>query len=121
MADTHFPLPRLCIARMPSRSFVSVALRSQTRLLPANSWASPEITAPLDLVFCPDCSLVQITETVPPEILFCRSYPYFSSVSKSLREHFAASAESIIEKRSLNPTASLSKLLQTTAACFVTS
>jgi SAM-dependent methyltransferase len=39
---------------------------------------------------------------VPPEILFCRSYPYFSSVSKSLREHFAASADSIIEKHRLN-------------------
>ena len=38
-----------------------------------------------------ECALVQITETVPPEILFCRSYPYYSSVSKSLREHFAAS------------------------------
>ncbi len=45
---------------------------------------------------------MQITETVPPEILFGRSYPYFSSVSKSLREHFAASANSIIEKRGLN-------------------
>jgi SAM-dependent methyltransferase len=71
-------------------------------LLTRDELASPEITAPLDLVFCPDCSLVQITETVPPEILFCRSYPYFSSVSKSLREHFELSANSIIEKRGLN-------------------
>lgn len=65
--------------------------------------ASPEITESLDLVFCRDCSLVQITETVPPEILFSSSYPYFSSVSKSLREHFAASARSIIETRGLGP------------------
>lgn len=71
-------------------------------LLTREELSAPEITAPLDLVFCPSCSLVQITETVPPEILFCRSYPYFSSVSKSLREHFAASANSIIEKRSLD-------------------
>ena len=28
-----------------------------------------ERTYPLDLVFCPACTLVQITETVPPEIL----------------------------------------------------
>lgn len=40
-----------------------------------------EYTAPLDLVFCPECGLVQITEIVPPEILFCQDYPYFSSVS----------------------------------------
>jgi SAM-dependent methyltransferase len=71
-------------------------------LLTRDELGAPEITAPLDLVFCPDCSLVQITETVPPEILFCRSYPYFSSVSKSLREHFELSANSIIEKRGLN-------------------
>jgi SAM-dependent methyltransferase len=70
-------------------------------LLSADQLGSPEVTAPLDLVFCPQCSLVQITETVPPEILFCRNYPYFSSVSKSLLEHFAKSAESIIQKRGL--------------------
>ena len=71
-------------------------------LLTHEELGGPEITAPLDLVFCPDCSLVQITETVPPEILFCRSYPYYSSVSKSLREHFAGSAESIFQKRGLD-------------------
>ena len=71
-------------------------------LLSADQLGSPEVTAPLDLVFCPDCSLVQITETVPPEILFCRNYPYFSSVSKSLLEHFAGSAEAVIKARGLN-------------------
>ena len=71
-------------------------------LLSADQLGSPEVTAPLDLVFCPVCSLVQITETVPPEILFCRNYPYFSSVSKSLLEHFAKSAEAVIQSRGLN-------------------
>ncbi|PZO57299.1 MAG: methyltransferase [Phormidesmis priestleyi] len=61
-----------------------------------------EYTAPLDLVFCSSCSLVQITVSVPPEILFCRDYPYFSSVSPSLMKHFRLSAESIIETRQLN-------------------
>lgn len=63
---------------------------------------SPEITAPLDLVFCPYCSLVQITETVPPELLFCRDYPYFSSVSNALLKHFADSAQQLVETRELN-------------------
>ncbi len=71
-------------------------------LLSADQLGSPEVTAPLDLVFCPQCSLVQITETVPPEILFCRNYPYFSSVSKSLLAHFAGSAEAVIKARGLN-------------------
>jgi SAM-dependent methyltransferase len=70
-------------------------------LLTGEQLGSPELTAPLDLVFCPHCSLVQITETVPPEILFCRNYPYFSSVSKALLAHFGQSAQSIIERRQL--------------------
>jgi hypothetical protein len=70
-------------------------------LLTKEQLAAPELTAPLELVFCRECALVQITETVPPEILFCRDYPYFSSISKSLLEHFAASANSLIETRKL--------------------
>ena len=61
-----------------------------------------EYTAPLELVFCPNCALVQITVSVPPEILFCRDYPYFSSVSPSLLKHFGDSAHSLIEKRQLD-------------------
>jgi len=63
---------------------------------------SPEYTAPLDLVFCPECSLVQITEIVPPEILFCQDYPYFSSVSASLLKHFGGSAQNLIKTRNLD-------------------
>jgi SAM-dependent methyltransferase len=62
---------------------------------------SKEITAPLQLAFCPHCSLVQITETVPPEILFGRDYPYFSSVSKALLAHFGQSAADIMATRNL--------------------
>lgn len=61
-----------------------------------------EITAPLDLAVCPNCSLAQITEVVPPEILFCRDYPYFSSVSAVLLEHFGSSARSLIQSRNLD-------------------
>ncbi|NJN66292.1 MAG: class I SAM-dependent methyltransferase [Chloroflexaceae bacterium] len=56
-----------------------------------------DITVPLTLAFCPECGLVQILETVSPEVLFGGDYPYFSSVSRSLMEHFAASARAIIE------------------------
>lgn len=30
---------------------------------------------PLQVAFCPNCSLVQILETVSPEVLFCEDYP----------------------------------------------
>jgi SAM-dependent methyltransferase len=73
-------------------------------LLTATQLHEGELTAHLDVVFCPHCSLVQITETVPPEILFGRDYPYFSSVSKALLAHFAASAQEIVESRGLDGT-----------------
>ncbi|MBE7385923.1 MAG: class I SAM-dependent methyltransferase [Leptolyngbya sp. SIO1E4] len=71
-------------------------------LLTRDQLNQPEYTAPLDLVFCQDCGLVQITVSVPPEILFCRNYPYFSSVSPSLLKHFRESAELIIETQRLD-------------------
>jgi SAM-dependent methyltransferase len=42
-----------------------------------------EPTFPLDLALCPHCSLVQITESVPPERLFSE-YLYFSSFSDTM-------------------------------------
>lgn len=57
---------------------------------------------PLDLYFCPSCTLLQITETVPPEVLF-RDYLYFSSFSDTMLKHSRASAEALIRKRNLGP------------------
>jgi SAM-dependent methyltransferase len=71
-------------------------------LLTPDQLAQPEYTASLDLAFCPDCGLAQITNTVPPEILFCQDYPYFSSVSPSLLRHFGDSAKAIIESQKLD-------------------
>ncbi len=55
-------------------------------LLQENNLSQPEPTYPLDLVWCPHCSLVQITETVAPEVLF-RDYAYFSSFSETMLRH----------------------------------
>lgn len=74
------------------------------RLLTEDQLQKPEILVPLTLAFCPDCSLVQILETVEPEVLFGGDYPYFSSVSKSLLQHFGASAKAIMEERPLDET-----------------
>ncbi len=52
-------------------------------LLTQDELDQPEEQFPLDLVFCSNCSLVQITETVPPEKLF-REYFYFSSFSDTI-------------------------------------
>lgn len=71
-------------------------------LLTEEQLDAEELTAPLDLVFCPNCTLVQITKSISPETLFCKDYPYFSSVSKSLLQHFRDSALAIIQSRDLN-------------------
>jgi len=58
----------------------------------ANSLLSPGAPAaseerfPLDLVFCPKCSLVQIAVSIPPEKMF-REYSYFSSFSEGMLRH----------------------------------
>ena len=71
------------------------------RLLYPEEVGKPELRAPLELVFCPACTLAQITVSVAPEELFCRDYPYYSSVSPSLMRHFAGSAEAILADRGL--------------------
>jgi hypothetical protein len=58
---------------------------------------------PLDVAFCPDCSLVQILEDVPPERLFVDNYLYFSSFSEGLMRHSRAHAIRLIDERGLGP------------------
>jgi SAM-dependent methyltransferase len=70
-------------------------------LLTAKQLDQPEPTYPLELFFCMNCALVQITETVPPEQLF-REYLYFSSFSNALLEHARENAEAVIATRGLN-------------------
>ena len=61
-----------------------------------------EVTAPLELLLCQQCSLVQLGVTVPPEIVFCSDFSNLTSVSESLVEHYAASAKSIMLRRDLD-------------------
>jgi SAM-dependent methyltransferase len=70
-------------------------------LLTAEQLHLPEEAFPLDLVFCPHCTLVQITETVPPEILF-RDYLYFSSYSETVLKNAENLVQRLIEKRHLD-------------------
>ncbi len=56
---------------------------------------------PLNLLFCTDCSLVQIRENVSPEQLF-REYLYFSSFSDTTLKNAAEIAGRMIRERSLD-------------------
>lgn len=72
-------------------------------LLREEDLSRPEPRYPLDVAFCQSCTLVQILETVPPEELFCRDYPYFSSFSDALLEHSRSNVEGIVAARRLGP------------------
>ena len=70
-------------------------------LLTADLLNQPEPTYPLELAFCPGCSLVQITETVPGEQLF-RDYLYFSSFSDTMLSHAQAIVHRVLEWRGID-------------------
>jgi len=65
---------------------LSLGLTPLANALVRDPAQAEEARFPLDLVFCPACSLVQITETVPPEQLFS-DYLYFSSFSETMLAH----------------------------------
>ena len=70
-------------------------------LLTAQQLTAPEATYPLDLAFCPRCTLVQISETLPPEALFSE-YLYFSSFSDTMLRHAEALVGQLIRSRRLS-------------------
>lgn len=57
---------------------------------------------PLDLAFCPRCTLAQLTDVVPPEQMFT-DYLYFSSYSSSMLRHSEALANLLVAERGLGP------------------
>lgn len=50
--------------------------------------------APLKLLYCPRCTLAQLSVVVDPEILY-RKYCYVTSTSQTMQDHFARLAEGI--------------------------
>jgi SAM-dependent methyltransferase len=84
--------PVLDLGRMPLAN----------RLLRAGDLGKPEPYYPLELVRCPRCGLLQITETIPPEELY-REYLYRSSCSDDMLAHAQELAERLITERRLGP------------------
>jgi SAM-dependent methyltransferase len=63
----------------------------------------PEAKFPLAVALCPACALLQVTETVPAEILYRRDYPYFSSASPAMLRHSAEHVEALVSRYQLGP------------------
>jgi SAM-dependent methyltransferase len=99
-------------ARRPCRACGASGLRpvvdlGQTpladALLTAEALAHPEPRYPLEVAFCPACTLVQLLETVPPPTLFGPDYPYYSSFSDLILAHQRDNARELIAARGLGP------------------
>ena len=71
------------------------------RLLTREQLSEKEPCFPLQVAFCPRCGLAQILETVPPDVLFCEDYPYYSSFSPALLEHSRENVLDLIAARGL--------------------
>ena len=71
------------------------------RILTNEMLKQPEPFYPLEVAFCPHCSLVQILETVPPEDLFTGGYEYYSSFIPSLLKHSRENVLELIKSRKL--------------------
>jgi hypothetical protein len=99
MSDT--PPCRSC-GSQGLRTFLSLGKTPLSdNILTAEQLGGPEPRFPLDVAFCPDCTLVQILEEVPEEQLFVDNYLYFSSFSDHLLRHSRAHALELIESRGL--------------------
>ena len=69
-------------------------------LLTADQLGHEELTFPLRLVFCSNCGLAQITETVRPDVLF-GTYLYASSYSETMLAHAQAICDELCRERHL--------------------
>jgi SAM-dependent methyltransferase len=72
-------------------------------LLNEEELTRPEARFPLAVAFCRSCALLQVTETIPPDILYRRDFPYFSSSSPALLKHSAEHVEELTRKYQLGP------------------
>jgi len=92
-----------CCEQHSLRTFLDLGITPiADRLLTEEKLKQPEPVYPLQVAFCSHCGLVQILETVDPEILFCDDYPYYSSFSPALLEHSEENVLDLIKSRNLN-------------------
>jgi len=100
-APNMIALPCRACGRSGLRSVLSLGRTPLANaLLTPAQLQQPEPVFPLELAFCPACALLQITESVPPELLFS-DYVYFSSFSDAMLQHARTLVERLIAERGL--------------------
>lgn len=92
-------VPVLDLGTMPHSD--GLLTRERLDALRAGTWTEP--MWPLELAFSPESGLVQIVETVDPELLFGADYLYFSSFSDAWMKHCRENALRLVRERGLGP------------------
>ena len=67
----------------------------QSYISPSNI-LSPEVTYPLNLVFCSSCGLLQLDYIPDPDIVFPKNYPYRTGLTNMLIRNFQELAEKVV-------------------------
>ena len=70
-------------------------------LVASDELGTPDPQFPLRLGFCPNCSMVQLMDIVPPGMMFS-NYLYVSSISATLRDHLTELADTMCRSLSLD-------------------
>lgn len=91
-------MPSCLVCREPVEEFISFG-----RMPIANGFLTPEQIADeyffeLKVGFCPNCTMVQLTELVDRERMFHDQYAFFSSTSRRMGDHFAQFAGWVSER-----------------------
>jgi SAM-dependent methyltransferase len=89
------PLCLVCASPQVEVVFDLGAMPLANEFVPASELAVVEERFPLRLALCHGCGHVQLADRVPPERMF-RRYLYTSSMSATLRAHFAGLAEAVL-------------------------
>jgi NDP-4-keto-2,6-dideoxyhexose 3-C-methyltransferase len=76
---------------------ISLGSQALSGCFPANNAPDPQ-TAPLDLVRCQRCGLVQLTHSVDPSLLYTSNYGYRSGINDTMRKHLSGIATELINR-----------------------
>ncbi len=71
------------------------------RFMKKESEFAGEKRYPLKVVFCPKCTLLQLSEQLPTRLLFDKDFNYISSSSKSVVKHYTELAERYVNEFNL--------------------
>ncbi|QMU71073.1 class I SAM-dependent methyltransferase [Streptacidiphilus sp. P02-A3a] len=97
------PVCRVCDGALRARvDFGSQAL-ANALVVPGET--AEEYLFPLALAMCGDCSLVQLVQEVPRGLMFRDDYPFYTSGSRFMVEHFQHVARRFLERELAAPDA----------------